>query len=84
MTHFWAATAVCRPMTTGKAPHRSQMPLVDVLIERLTQPHDSAAVASSLVMVTTAAAAAARNNSVASELTEDLLFPGQNTTIRSR
>jgi hypothetical protein len=59
VAHFWAATAFGRPATTGKAPHRTQMPPVDVLTERLTRPRVMAAAASSLVMATTSAAAAA-------------------------
>lgn len=57
VAHFWAAKAIGRPVTTGKAPHRSQITPVDVLAARLAKPCVVAAAPSPLVMATAAAAA---------------------------
>ena len=59
VAQFWAAKAIGRPVTTGKAPHRSQITPVDVLAAQLAKPCVVTAVASPLVMATAAAATTA-------------------------
>ncbi len=84
VAHFWAATAIGRPVTTGKAPHRSQIPPGDVLVARLAKSCVVAAAASPLVMATAAAATSTAVTTAARQKTPLLTATASGRTSTTR